>query len=460
MARASEELSRLLERRRRLNGELTAPLQESGRQRQRATVLLAAEGGVRQRKGRFERGEGDAPSDCSPSKPGHPVHGAELCAEDKENVQTNFVAASASRECSPAPAEGSLAPGGRGAPRGGSADALAAASAAAAGAAAAGGAAVAEDARAAGAVGSVPGAGACAQVPRSPQRAAPAAAALSPAAAHRGARPCAAVEFTDIGGQDCGTPGGQESRGSPGDEAEEREPIEPIEYFLLDYLGLVPEGLSQKLRESLDVHEDLVDRITARNEHLRARTRRTSGGSAKQEASSPAGSGSGSGGGRSPPVGGRTPLSAEKREREKEAWRRELRAQMAVKIAAVEETKLRVGAEAHYAAMKAKLQHTCKTARERIAAMAQRAELREREYRASSAAASAERERLQASLEAVKQQQAEARARIAGLEGDIHDLDRQNGAVSGGGGAAPWIASGGPVHPAQETADSPSGPHR
>jgi len=98
---------------------------------------------------------------------------------------------------------------------------------------------------------------------------------------------------------------------------------------------------------------------------------------------------------------------------------------MAVKIAAVEETKLRVGAEAHYAAMKAKLQHTCKTARERIAAMAQRAELREREYRASSAAASAERERLQASLEAVKQQQAEARARIAGLEGDIHDLDRQ-----------------------------------
>lgn len=190
-----------------------------------------------------------------------------------------------------------------------------------------------------------------------------------------------------------------------------------MEYFLLDYLGLVPEGIFEKLRESLDAHEDLVRQLTRRNERLQARVQR---GSCCTQAGSPAANA------RSPASTARSPAStssAEKKEKTRAAWRRELRSQVASKLAAAQETMLRAGAEAHHAAMKARLERTCRAARERIAAMSRRAELDERECEAGSAAAQKERERLGAALEDLLQQQGKARENLTSLEGDIRALD-------------------------------------
>jgi len=255
---------------------------------------------------------------------------------------------------------------------------------------------------------------------------------------------------------------------------------EPMEYAMLDYLGDLPDGLADKLRVSLEVYEDLVQHLCKSNDNLRAkakgRPRPASEGAAEHSpnpfrllpepsprpspgpspsfhapvptellynGSSPRagvpGGGSVAAAGKARPPHTRqasrgraatapgaalegqaraclagvavsaTPSAAELR-------KRDLREQMAGKMAAAQEARLRLAAEAHEAAMRTRLDRTCRVARERIAAMTRRTQRTEEECNQRASAARLARERMQRDLEAAQRETIAARAAIAELE--------------------------------------------
>jgi len=97
-------------------------------------------------------------------------------------------------------------------------------------------------------------------------------------------------------------------------------------------------------------------------------------------------------------------------------WRVQWRAQLAERVQAAQEARVRLGAEVHEATMRARLEHTCRAARERIAATARRAQREEEEVRSQALVAQAERERVAARLEACLQERVAASVRVAELE--------------------------------------------
>lgn len=113
-----------------------------------------------------------------------------------------------------------------------------------------------------------------------------------------------------------------------------RDGHEPLEYDLLDYLGQLPEGLVGKLKGSMEMHEELVQQLCKRFQTLQAKARTREAAALKGAA----------------PRGRCATLEAQ------DEWRRELRAQMAGRVLVAQEARLRLAAEAHEAAMRAKLE--------------------------------------------------------------------------------------------------------
>lgn len=216
--------------------------------------------------------------------------------------------------------------------------------------------------------------------------------------------------------------------GADGDQA-----LEPMEYAALECLEQLPPGLSEKLRDNLAMHEELVRRLCKRNERLRARVRALGrdpytaihdgqfeplGGELRGKATpqaSPAKI-------RSSP----TPSSHSQRAAASAAAaaaelrrKQRLRSEMTARAAMMQETRRRIDAEAHEASMRVKLERTLQAARERITVMTRRAEKEEKECRQRAQAAFAERGGLQRSLQAVLGSQQVATVQIGKLEEEV-----------------------------------------
>lgn len=263
------------------------------------------------------------------------------------------------------------------------------------------------------------------------------------------------------------------------------EGYEPMEYMVLDYLSCLPKEFINKLKYNMEVHDKLVQQLRKRNGKLQARVREKEARTGSkpilvdhQEENPPdsaqvasdmelpctslAGLScdeegdhmSGHGGlgataasvllvaapteipaarqkaDATPSVDAiRTDATMEKAPElighhpESDSWHTELRIQMASKVAAAQAARLRLGAEAHEAAMRVRLEHTCKAARERIAATTRRTQREEEECRVRAYAAKLERERVQRDLDAAMREQAVIKAQMAELEEAIRVAD-------------------------------------
>jgi chromosome segregation ATPase len=190
--------------------------------------------------------------------------------------------------------------------------------------------------------------------------------------------------------------------GTPGVLAAD-EACEPMEYLMLDYIGLLPDELSDKLRQSLEEYEATIQRLSRRNRKLLARAEAAGGelavaGSTKTEEAAA--------------VNG-DPLARSHAQYES----------VELRIAAAQESRLRRGAEAHEAAMRSRLEHTSRAAKARLAAMAGRAQREEEECLHRTSAARAERNRLQEALARGLLQQNKIKKQIADLEASIKEED-------------------------------------
>lgn len=96
-----------------------------------------------------------------------------------------------------------------------------------------------------------------------------------------------------------------------------------------------------------------------------------------------------------------------------------MRSQMAGRVLAAQEARLRLAAEAHEAAMRAKLEYTRRAAQERISSMARRAEREENECKNRAAAALMERDRVHRSLEVANRELTRSRQQVAEAEEEI-----------------------------------------
>jgi hypothetical protein len=170
--------------------------------------------------------------------------------------------------------------------------------------------------------------------------------------------------------------------------------LEPLEYFLLDYGGELPDVLVDKLKADHTIHEDFVRQLWRRNGKLRRRAR-------SQKENEVASS------------------NIEQRS-VADGKRRELLARGATNsIAAAQEASKRVAAEAYEAAMHAKLTRTCRRTEARIACMTRKAEKAEEECRKKKHTAILERARMRREFENVNNEIARTESHIADLEDAI-----------------------------------------
>jgi len=211
-----------------------------------------------------------------------------------------------------------------------------------------------------------------------------------------------------------------------------RERQEPMEYVLLDYLNSLPADFVEKLKHSLEVHESLVQRFSRRNARLQELVRGRAATASEAPTpvlevplpgaeATPARRGAHAGDegaafSRSGDTAAKADGNPDCRRSRAEAWQRELRAQMADRIAAAQAARLRLGAEQQEAAMRARLEHTCRAARERIMATSRRTLRREEECRARECAARLERGRVQRELESRAREQAMLKVQVTELE--------------------------------------------
>ncbi|CAE8642621.1 unnamed protein product, partial [Polarella glacialis] len=209
---------------------------------------------------------------------------------------------------------------------------------------------------------------------------------------------------------------------------------EPIEFFMLDYLASLPEGLAEKLTECLKVHEDLVWKLVTRNDRLRAQVRGLCRHSGQQVADAAASPKQATPRGQSATVDARcftpprsrwlspnpsprsptspsqalllsvsstqrtlTHISAASAEGRR---KRLLRDDMAAKVEAMHADRVRQRDEMQEAHLTERLQRTMHAAKERVQAMARRAEREEEQLRLRSEAAMQTHEGLERSLEA------------------------------------------------------------
>merc|ERR1719336_2035480 len=114
----------------------------------------------------------------------------------------------------------------------------------------------------------------------------------------------------------CGEADDREAQNETPEEEQDRLFGEPLEYELLDYLSELPEGLVDKLQASMQMHEDLMDKMSKRLEALQAKA-------ISREIA---------------PTKGVQPRARGAAAEAQDEWRKELRSQMA---------RLRLAAEAH-----------------------------------------------------------------------------------------------------------------
>mmetsp|Transcript_78135 Transcript_78135/g.201205 ORF Transcript_78135/g.201205 Transcript_78135/m.201205 type:complete len:668 (+) Transcript_78135:53-2056(+) len=222
----------------------------------------------------------------------------------------------------------------------------------------------------------------------------------------------------------------------------DKDGTEPLEYAMLDYFDRLPEGLIRQLKVCLDNHDELVHQLQRRFDQLRERARKGTGEAAAEgaEASDKEPDQVADAEGQpaaatwpkedaEPAVAGSDSVRRAAAE-PAEAWRRELRAQMATRVAMAQEARLRLAAEAHEAAMRARLDYTNRAAKEKVAAMTMRAERDEEDVRIRALTAKSERERTLRDLEAAQRELARGRAQCKALEEEIAAADarcrRQN----------------------------------
>jgi hypothetical protein len=172
--------------------------------------------------------------------------------------------------------------------------------------------------------------------------------------------------------------------------------MEPLEYFLLDYAGELPDEVVTKLKTDLEIHEDFVRELWRRNEKLRQRAQRC-----KDSEAPP------------PDVDLRT--AAEGRRREL------LAVGAASRMEAAQEANKRVAAEAYEAAMQARLTRTCRRAEAQIATMTRKAEKTEEESRKKKHVAIVERARTRRESESVGSEIARTEAHLSDLEEAIRN---------------------------------------
>eukprot|EP00931_Biecheleriopsis_adriatica_P060918 TRINITY_DN365_c0_g1_i2.p1 TRINITY_DN365_c0_g1~~TRINITY_DN365_c0_g1_i2.p1 ORF type:complete len:609 (-),score=208.66 TRINITY_DN365_c0_g1_i2:77-1903(-) len=230
---------------------------------------------------------------------------------------------------------------------------------------------------------------------------------------------------------------------------------EPLEFFLLDCFAGLPQGVAEKLQNCLKVHEELVRRLCKRNDLLRAQVQKLycdpPGGSVKAGSlaaaptperarpSTPkrsiqqprrAGPRSCPGSPKSPGSPalsttssiGRTIAAASAAAAEANR-RRIVRAEMAAKVDAMHAERARHRDEQHEAHLRARLDYTEKTAKERVLAMRRRAEREEEQIKLRFEAAMQTREGLTRSIQAVYREQEAAKAQMAELEEAIGAAD-------------------------------------
>lgn len=185
-----------------------------------------------------------------------------------------------------------------------------------------------------------------------------------------------------------------------------------LEYDLLDYMDQLPEGLICKLRGNLQMHNEYVQQLCKRREILEAKARARRRDNPRQ-------------------VGAAARTRAAAVLTAQDEWRRELRSQMAGRILAAQEARLRLAAEAHEAAMRAKLEHTRRAAQERASAMAKRAAAEEEEVKNRTAAAKLERERVRRHFETTKRELERSRSQVAEVDAEIKAAEAQARTLEG-----------------------------
>lgn len=201
--------------------------------------------------------------------------------------------------------------------------------------------------------------------------------------------------------------------------------MEPLEYFLLDYAGKLPDSLVDKLRADLELHEDFVRQLWRRNEKLRQNVRRQKENEALQEGQAVQCCNRGEEAWTDGVITSVDPLKV-KRSEDIEDWfastwdyvRPKARG-AASSIAAAQEANKRVAAEAYEAAMQAKLNRTCRRAEARITCMTRKAEKAEEESRKKKHIAILERARNRRELESVGSEMARTALHISDLEDAI-----------------------------------------
>jgi hypothetical protein len=226
---------------------------------------------------------------------------------------------------------------------------------------------------------------------------------------------------------------------------DDREGQEPMEYFMLDYLDSLPEGLARKLRQSVEAYESHIHRLSQQNERLWAKVKacderralvagkRDTGdntgdvntlGSCSSLASSSQKTAAIIEGRHRPYVSRCS--SAPNLQVETETLQSEIkRSHTALRIAAAQETRLRVEAEAHEKEMGARLDRIRQAAQERVAEMTHRAQREEEGCSSRAYAAKADRMRVERASERVREQQGDARIQLSDLEEKIREADRR-----------------------------------
>jgi chromosome segregation ATPase len=215
---------------------------------------------------------------------------------------------------------------------------------------------------------------------------------------------------------------------------DDREGQEPMEYFMLDYLDCVPEGLARKLRQSLEAYESHIHRLSQQNERLWAKVKACDErralvavntlGSCSSLASSSQKTAAIIEGRHRPYVSRCS--SAPNLQVETETLQSEIkRSHTALRIAAAQETRLRVEAEAHEKEMGARLDRIRQAAQERVAEMTHRAQREEEGCSSRAYAAKADRMRVERASERVREQQGDARIQLSDLEEKIREADRR-----------------------------------
>jgi len=196
------------------------------------------------------------------------------------------------------------------------------------------------------------------------------------------------------------------------------------EYDILDYFDQfdqLPSELMMKLKGNLDMHERLVRQLCKRSELLRAKAQAASEHTvAGAEAHAPLA-------GACPPsakrgvVGSTTDAT--------EGWRKELRTQMAGRVLAAQEARLRLAAETQEAALKAKVEYLRRWAQEGIAAATKRAEREEEKCHCQATSAVVERERVSRHLESAQRELASIKAQQVAVEDETRNADLRGRAL-------------------------------